>query len=135
MGCFVSEVLALVRSHVSAAGGNALTSLFFSECLLYQHKNQVKLMGKISICAFNSFIQLVNGNRIIIRICHYISDYFNDQWFQKFYFLWGFGTNNLRRLSIKIKQDFIDLNRSSLPEHTPKNVNRIHKKKIITSHQ
>lgn len=43
MGSFVTEVLALVRAHVAALGGNAMISYFMSECVLLHnpYKNQV----------------------------------------------------------------------------------------------
>lgn len=43
MGSFVTEVLALVRAHVAALGGNAMIAYFMSECVLLHnpYKNQV----------------------------------------------------------------------------------------------
>lgn len=45
MGSFVTEVLALVRAHVAALGGNAMIAYFMSECVLLHnpYKNQVSL--------------------------------------------------------------------------------------------
>lgn len=45
MGSFVTEVLALVRAHVAALGGNAMIAYFMSECVLLHnpYKNQVCL--------------------------------------------------------------------------------------------
>ena len=41
---FLSEVLGILRAHVSSLGGNAVTSYFMSSCILSHvpHKNQVK---------------------------------------------------------------------------------------------
>ena len=43
MQSFIGEVMAIVRGHVSALGGNALVGYQMSHCVLFSnlHKNQV----------------------------------------------------------------------------------------------
>jgi hypothetical protein len=43
MQSFITEVLGIVRAHVSALGGNAMVSYFMTQCVLLHnpHKNQV----------------------------------------------------------------------------------------------
>lgn len=40
---FVMEVLAIVRAHITALGGNAMVAFFMTQCVLLHspHKNQV----------------------------------------------------------------------------------------------
>jgi len=44
MQSFITEVLGIVRAHVSALGGNAMVSYFMTQCVLLHnpHKNQVE---------------------------------------------------------------------------------------------
>jgi hypothetical protein len=59
MHCFISEVLALCRSHVLSLGGNALVSFRMNECVLLDnpHRNQGQ-------CLIN-----VSGDAVQIRPC------------------------------------------------------------------
>ena len=47
----VTEVLAVVRAHVTALGGNALVSYFMSQCVLLPnpHKNQVRQPSTLAV--------------------------------------------------------------------------------------
>lgn len=49
MQSFILEVMAIVRAHVAALGGNALVAYNLSQCLLENnpHKNQVSLVSFI----------------------------------------------------------------------------------------
>ncbi|RXG51440.1 C2 domain-containing protein 5 [Armadillidium vulgare] len=60
MGSFVTEVLALVRAHVAAIGGNAMISYFLSECILLHnpHKNQ----GQCLINVGGDIVQVIYCN-------------------------------------------------------------------------
>jgi len=42
---FVMEVLAIVRAHITALGGNAMVAFFMTQCVLLHspHKNQVSI--------------------------------------------------------------------------------------------
>lgn len=43
---FVAEVLAIIRAHVTALGGNALVAFFLNECVILNnpHKNHVSFV-------------------------------------------------------------------------------------------
>lgn len=46
---FIAEVLAIVRAHVAALGGNAMVSYFMTELALLHnpHKNQVRIFKHV----------------------------------------------------------------------------------------
>ncbi|KAF2344015.1 hypothetical protein FHG87_025229, partial [Trinorchestia longiramus] len=46
VGSLVTEIIGVVRAHVAALGGNAVTSYFMTECILevYPHKNQCQCL-------------------------------------------------------------------------------------------
>ncbi|KAK7099501.1 hypothetical protein V1264_003631 [Littorina saxatilis] len=50
MQCFIGEMMAIVRGHVSALGGNALVGYQMSHCVLFSnlHKNQAQCL--INVC-------------------------------------------------------------------------------------
>eukprot|EP00092_Neocalanus_flemingeri_P010834 GFUD01011666.1.p1 GENE.GFUD01011666.1~~GFUD01011666.1.p1 ORF type:complete len:988 (+),score=330.13 GFUD01011666.1:124-3087(+) len=56
---FLSEVLGILRSHVSSLGGNAVTSYFMSSCILSHvpHKNQAQ-------CLINVGGDIVSGSHV-----------------------------------------------------------------------
>lgn len=57
MGSFVTEVLALVRAHVAALGGNAMIAYFMSECVLLH--NPYKNQGQCLINVGGDVVQVV----------------------------------------------------------------------------
>jgi len=54
---FMAEVLAIVRAHVTALGGNAMVAYFISENVLFHnaHKNQVILFTLLLACSVNGW--------------------------------------------------------------------------------
>ncbi|XP_050532078.1 C2 domain-containing protein 5 isoform X3 [Daktulosphaira vitifoliae] len=64
--CFVAEVMAIVRAHVTALGGNAMVAYFMNECILLNnpHKNQGQ-------CLLN-----VGGD--VVEVSYY-SDEYNEK--------------------------------------------------------
>ncbi|XP_071520258.1 C2 domain-containing protein 5 isoform X3 [Panulirus ornatus] len=68
MGSFVTEVLALVRAHVAALGGNAMISYFMSECVLLHnpYKNQgqclINVGGDVVQVQYNAGSSLHDGS-------------------------------------------------------------------------
>ncbi|CAG0885037.1 unnamed protein product [Darwinula stevensoni] len=52
---FISEVMAILRAHVAALGGNAMVSYFMSECVLEHNSNKNQgSPGSIQCCAFTT---------------------------------------------------------------------------------
>lgn len=58
---FITELLAVVRSHITALGGNAMVSFYMSELILVDnpHKNQVSFDAlSMLVINFNQFFSL-----------------------------------------------------------------------------
>lgn len=51
------EVLAIVRAHITALGGNAMVAFFMTKCVLLHspHKNQVRITIFFMFYVSNSF--------------------------------------------------------------------------------
>lgn len=57
---FVAEVLAIIRAHVTALGGNALVAFFLNECVILNnpHKNHVSLKKLTVLIFYNNLVLL-----------------------------------------------------------------------------
>lgn len=64
---FVMEVLAIVRAHITALGGNAMVAFFMTQCVLLHspHKNQVNKKHIILLASIFSHVLVIYFIKII----------------------------------------------------------------------
>lgn len=74
MHSFLTEVLAIVRSHVSALGGNAMTSLHLTQCVLFYNPHKSQAQCLINVAGDAVSVSYSNVSTSVIGVRSTVSD-------------------------------------------------------------